>query len=469
MRIIVFGVGRFYQKRREILKQYQTVEIVAFSDNDKNLWGKVLEDVRLISPVSIKITACDGILIMSTYASEIEEQLITDGVDRGKILFWESFYAQLLSGKMKVLGKADGALSKSRSILIISTILAYNGGSMAAVYAAQAVQSRGNSVVLAAPEGDKAFIEEIVQKGIKVVIRPSLPYIFDKEEEWIRQFDVVIVNVFQMMQSACGASLVRPTLWWIHEVIEIMEDVLAKPWNRIEEKQLKRVMIRAVAKIPQDNFNRIFKERIEKIIPYGIPDMCLNIFEEKPIDQKIVFAVIGVVCERKAQMVFCQAAKELECSGQAEFWIIGKYENDSYSKKIMEIGRQIDGFKMLGVLTREKIYKAFSQIDVVVCTSFEDPLPIVMTEGMMFGKTCIDTDNTGTADYIRDGENGFVVPAGNCKALKEKMEWVIQNQDKLEGIGRKARETYKKYFTMDVFAENLEKAITETIERWESV
>ena len=126
MRIIVFGVGRFYQKRREILKQYQTVEIVAFSDNDKNLWGKVLEDVRLISPVSIKITACDGILIMSTYASEIEEQLITDGVDRGKILFWESFYAQLLSGKMKVLGKADGALSKSRSILIISTILAYN-------------------------------------------------------------------------------------------------------------------------------------------------------------------------------------------------------------------------------------------------------------------------------------------------------------------------------------------------------
>ena len=124
---------------------------------------------------------------------------------------------------------------------------------------------------------------------------------------------------------------------------------------------------------------------------------------------------------------------------------------------------------MLGVLTREKIYKAFSQIDVVVCTSFEDPLPIVMTEGMMFGKTCIATDNTGTADYIRDGENGFVVPAGNCKALKEKMEWVIQNQDKLEGIGRKARETYKKYFTMDVFAENLEKAITETIERWESV
>lgn len=469
MKIIVFGVGKFYLNRREVLKKYQTVEIVAFSDNNATLWGKVIEGIGLIAPASIKITSCDGILIMSTYASEIEEQLIADGVDRGKIFFWEPFYAKLLSGKMKVLGKASDTLSKPRSILIISTILAYNGGSMAAVYAAQAVQSRGNRAVLAAPEGDKAFIEEIIQKGLIVVICPSLPYIFDKEKEWIRQFDAVIVNVFQMLQSACEASLVRPTLWWIHEAIAIMEDVLAKPWNRMEEKQLKRVMVHAVAKIPQDNFNSIFKEHIEKITPYGIPDMYFNSLKEKPTSPKVVFAVIGVVCERKAQMIFCQAAKKLNCSGQAEFWIIGKYEEDAYSKKIMEMSRQIDSIKMLGVLTREEIYKAFSQIDVVVCTSLEDPLPIVMTEGMMFGKTCIATDNIGTADYIRDGENGFVVPAGNSKALKEKMEWVIQNQDKLEAIGRKARETYEEYFTMDVFAENLEKAIMETIECWEGV
>lgn len=469
MKIIVFGLGKFYLNRREILKQYQTVEIVAFSDNNEALWGKSFEDVRIIAPDSIKEIACDGILIMSTYAGVISEQLIAEGIDKARVFFWEPFYFKLRSGEMKVLSKDNDALFGTRSILIISTALGYNGGSIAAVYAAQAMQNRGNTVVIAVPEGDEAFIEEIIQQGITVVIRPSLPYIFDREREWVSQFDAVLVNVFQMLQSACGASLIRPTLWWIHETIAIMEDMIGKPWNRIEETQLKNIMIHAVAKIPKDNFNRVFKDYIEKITPYGIPDMCSIFSKEKPTGQKIVFAVIGIICERKAQEIFCQAVKELNRSEQTEFWIIGKYEDDLYSKKIVEMGRQIDGMKILGLLTREEIYQTFPQIDVVVCTSLEDPLPIVMTEGMMFGKTCITTDRTGTADYIHDGENGFVVPAGDSKALKEKMEWVIQNPDKLATIGRKARETYEKYFTMDVFAENLERAITETIERWEGV
>ena len=48
------------------------------------------------------------------------------------------------------------------------------------------------------------------------------------------------------------------------------------------------------------------------------------------------------------------------------------------------------------------------------------------------------------------------------------MEWILDNQDKLADIGKKARKTYEKYFTMDVFAENLEKAILETKTEWHS-
>ena len=121
---------------------------------------------------------------------------------------------------------------------------------------------------------------------------------------------------------------------------------------------------------------------------------------------------------------------------------------------------------MLGLLTREEIYGIFPHIDVVVCASREDSLPIVMTEGMMFGKVCITTDATGTADFIRDGENGFVVPAGDDQALKEKMEWILYHRDRLADIGRNARKTYEQYFSMDVFGANLEKALLETKSKW---
>lgn len=465
MKLIVFGVGKFYQNRRELLRKEKSVEIVAFSDNNKALWQKTFENVKVVAPDSIKEITCDGILIMSSYAREMADQLITEGIDKEKIFFWEPFYAKTLSGKMKVLGKAQNMESK-RSILIISTMLNYNGGSIAVVYAAQAMQSRGNAVVLAAPGGDETFIGEIIQKGVMVAIRPSLPYIFEKEKEWISQFDIVFVNVFQMFQSALGAGSIKPVFWWIHEPLYIIEDTISKPWNHVEKAQLRSIMIYAVAKLPKDNFNNFFTNCIHKTMPYGIPDMCPVPMKRKAGDRKVVFAVIGGVCKGKAQDIFCQAAKELNCREQAEFWLIGHYGEDPYSKKVLEMSKQIPGMKMLGLLTREEIYQTFSQIDVVVCPSLEDSLPIVMTEGMMFWKTCITTDRTGTAAYICDGENGFVVPAGDSRALKEKMEWAVCNRDRLETMGMKARETYEKYFTMDVFAENLESVLLQTEKQW---
>lgn len=465
MKVVVFGVGKFYQNRRELLGKVKIVEVVAFSDNNKALWQKTFENAKVIPPDSIKKINCDGILIMSSYAGEIAKQLIAEGIDGAKIFFWEPFYAKMLSGEMKVLGKAKDAESK-RSILIISTMLDYNGGSIAAVYAAQVMQIRGYAVVLAVPGGNETFIEETIQKGITVAIRSSLPYVFDKEKEWISQFDCVFVNVFQMLQSAFGANSIKPVFWWIHEPVFIIEDVLAKPWNQLEKVWLNNIMIRAVSKLPKDNFNKLFKNCIRETMPYGIPDMCPIPMKRKVEYRKIVFAVIGSVYEGKAQDIFCQAVKELNCRKQAEFWIIGHYGEDPYSKKVLEMSKQVSEIKMLGLLTREEIYQIFPQIDVVVCPSLEDSLPIVMTEGMMFWKTCITTDRTGTADYISDGENGFVIPAGNSNALKEKMEWVLCNQDKLEAMGLKARETYEKYFAMDVFGDNLERMIGETIERW---
>ena len=46
------------------------------------------------------------------------------------------------------------------------------------------------------------------------------------------------------------------------------------------------------------------------------------------------------------------------------------------------------------------------------------------------------------------------------------MQWVVDHQDKLGEIGDKARETYEKYFSMKTFGDNLERAITETMNEW---
>ena len=119
--------------------------------------------------------------------------------------------------------------------------------------------------------------------------------------------------------------------------------------------------------------------------------------------------------------------------------------------------------EFLGELTREEIKKAFQDIDVLVCPSREDPLPIVVTEAMMYGKTCIVSDSVGMADHIEDGENGFVFRKDDADALAERMTWVFRNQNRLAKIGKNARKVYEECFTMDCFGQRLEDVLRKWI------
>lgn len=73
----------------------------------------------------------------------------------------------------------------------------------------------------------------------------------------------------------------------------------------------------------------------------------------------------------------------------------------------------------------------------------------------MHSVPCIVSDATGTAAYIRDGEDGFVFPCGNAQALAQKIAWCVENRDRLDGMGKNARLLYEKQFSMPVFERRL--------------
>lgn len=462
MDIIVWGIGKFYSKHKKEVEDYREINIVAFCDNNKELWGKQIEGSYVIPPEKIKEVTYDAVLVMSIYAGEINSQLLELGVERKKILFWKPFHAKMLQGKRETFAGRTNNKNTGKQVLIISSYLDYTGAPIVAVYAAKAVQKKGYDVMLAAPGGDRHFIEETVNGGITITICPALPYIYEKEQEWIRQFDAVVVNVFPMMNSAYGCAPIRPTIWWIHEPSVIYGQIMPYPWNSVEKDILDQLSVYAVSDIAKRNYNTLFADRIKELLPYGIPDVAEGgKVSAVNYDSKMVFAIIGAVCEIKAQDIFVEAVCRLGHISRTEFWIIGRLSDDQYSSRIRQMVRNAPSIKLKGELTREEVYNAFPQIDVVVCASREDSLPTVMAEGMMFGKVCITTDKTGTAGYIRNGINGFVIPADDAEALKKRMEWIMNNRECLEEIGKNSRKTYEKYFTMDVFADNLDRILRE--------
>lgn len=460
MKVVIFGAGGFYREKREELLSYTDAVRVACIDNNPQLHGTYIDEVPVWGVEHIAELDFDRIVLMSVWIGAMKKQLLDLGIEEDKIWTWKRFRGEQLRGSWQFYAGEQKPHIKKEKILIITTNLNYNGGTLAAVYAGKELQKRGYGVTLAAPGGNDAFIKETGREGLSIMICQALPYLFVEELSFVEQFDFIFVNVFQMIACASEVSRHKPVIWWIHEPGELYQASLEQFSEYTAGDWMSNVHIYAVSRIAQRNFNCYFPDRIKDTLAYGIPDKNEHMIQRVK-KTKIIFAVIGTVTSGKGQDIFIEAVHKLDGNQKkcAEFWLIGKAQENSYCNCIKQEIVKESSVKLLGEMTREEIQNAYAQIDVLVCPSREDSLPIAVTETMMYGKVCIVSDSAGMADYISHGENGLICKTGDAEDLAEKINWVFQNKDKLQKIGANARLVYEKYFTMDCFGDRLEAAI----------
>ena len=115
----------------------------------------------------------------------------------------------------------------------------------------------------------------------------------------------------------------------------------------------------------------------------------------------------------------------------------------------------------LGEMNHSDLLNFLSSVDVLLCPSLDDPMPIVCTEAMMFSKPVIVSTNTGTASFIQEGVNGYVVKAGDAEELAKAIERAVVEKDKLTEMGKQARLVYEQNFTFEKFEDNIRRMIIE--------
>lgn len=79
----------------------------------------------------------------------------------------------------------------------------------------------------------------------------------------------------------------------------------------------------------------------------------------------------------------------------------------------------------------------------------------VALEGMAMGRPVILTENKYVTDFLRDGETGYLVPAGDPDALRTKIKFVIDHPDQAEEVGRRAREWVLENFTVKRYVDRI--------------
>jgi len=111
-----------------------------------------------------------------------------------------------------------------------------------------------------------------------------------------------------------------------------------------------------------------------------------------------------------------------------------------------------------GRLEKVKLYELYAIADMGVMQSFHEQCSYVGIEMMMHGLPIIGTNSSGLDEMIIEGETGLKLPVieQNYQAdvdiylLKEKMLYILQNDEMRKLMSRKARERYENVYSEKV-------------------
>lgn len=86
---------------------------------------------------------------------------------------------------------------------------------------------------------------------------------------------------------------------------------------------------------------------------------------------------------------------------------------------------------------------------------------VVMLEAMACGKPVVTTKSPGTADIVRDGENGRLVPPRDAHLLANAVNALLARPDFAQSLADRARADLSRLYTFDIHAEAKLRAIAE--------
>lgn len=204
---------------------------------------------------------------------------------------------------------------------------------------------------------------------------------------------------------------------------------------------------------------------VEKLIvnPYGVSGFFKPAASPKT-GKKFTIVYLGSLSIRKGLIYLMEALNQLELPKEDyEVWFIGSMQDEI---KPFFSRYQKENWKFFGQINHYDLKQYLSQADVGIQPSLEEGLSMVIPQMMACGLAVIVTRNTGGENMIKNGVNGFVVPAASPASIAEKINLLYKDREILNDMKKAAGDIIFSDFTWDDYGkryiDHLQHILSET-------
>ena len=207
-----------------------------------------------------------------------------------------------------------------------------------------------------------------------------------------------------------------------------------------------------VAHPGRDHLNR-------QVDPQAIRDRA-----SRHLPLRLVF--LGNLIPRKGLHILLESLAALP-SDRWRLTVIGSLEFDrSYSASIRrEVERMNGKVRLLGPLPHDRLQEHLMRSHAMVIPSSYEGFGIAYLEGMGFGLPAIATIAGGASDFVRDGENGYLIPPNDPSALVDRLASLDADRALLAQMGEQALADFNSHPTWEESVTKIRRFLVEQTER----
>lgn len=196
--------------------------------------------------------------------------------------------------------------------------------------------------------------------------------------------------------------------------------------------------------------NGITKKPI-RVLGYGnVKGVDLKRFSAKTkISSGFVFLFVGRIVRDKGinELVaaFCRLSKKYSDS---RLVLVGLFEDNlnPISTKTRQTIEHSSAIHAVGEKSGDELVAYYASADCYVHPSYREGFPNTVLEAGAMELPSIVTDINGSRDIIENGKNGLIIPPKDEEALYEAMEYMINDREARERMGKQARKVVENKF-----------------------